>query len=248
MTKKENDFLIQNLHQAYLFVNDNKASRETYSLNFIRRISEEKFLNINNPDFLTVNPKTTKYGINLIREIKIKLSLKPYYFNKKIVLLNDAHELTTEAQNALLKTLEEPQQNSVIILTVNHRNNLLPTITSRCEIFNIPKEIKEIETVEIDKTDIEEFLNISQNELTEKFKWVEQNYQKEGISQTLQNWLLYNRKLLLNKINEENSNQLLIYKLLKNTYEIDKTLRVLKTNASPRLALEILVIKLENID
>ena len=227
MTKKKNDFPIQNLHQSYLFVSDNKGARLNYSLNFVRRISEEKFLNVNNPDFLVVNPETIKYGINLIRDIKIKLSLKPYHFNKKVVLIHDAHELTIEAQNALLKTLEEPQQNSVIILTVNHRDNLLQTIISRCEIFNIPKSEEDTITVGIKPIEIEEFLSIVKIELTEKFKWVEQNYKNENVSHILQNWLLYNRKLLFSEINEDNDNHLHIYKLLKNTYEIDKTLRLL---------------------
>lgn len=91
----------------------------------------------NNPDFLLLySPESL--GIEEIRNLQHWLSLKPFQEKKKIILIKEAQSLTPEAQNALLKTLEEPPPNSLIILTVPDRFLLLPTIISRCQISELP--------------------------------------------------------------------------------------------------------------
>lgn len=82
-------------------------------------------------------------GIEAIRELEHFLSLKvpgqrPF---DRFVILEDAHMLTQEAQNALLKTLEEPPQGSIILLTSSQEQALLPTIRSRVQTvkLNIPE-------------------------------------------------------------------------------------------------------------
>lgn len=95
--------------------------------------------NSNNPD-LKIIDSNSGWGIEEIREIKKFLSQKPFNHQSKLVVIQEAENLKTEAQNALLKTLEEPGENNYLILTTNNPSSLLPTIISRCQIIRtIPK-------------------------------------------------------------------------------------------------------------
>jgi hypothetical protein len=93
-----------------------------------------------------IAPKDGKaIGIEEIRELEHFLSLKvpgTAPFNRYIII-EDAHLLTKEAQNALLKTLEEPPEGSIIVLTAAHEQALLPTIRSRAQTMkvNTPDEL-----------------------------------------------------------------------------------------------------------
>ncbi|MEA3355500.1 MAG: hypothetical protein U9Q63_03390 [Patescibacteria group bacterium] len=80
--------------------------------------------------------------IKQVRDIEIFLSKKPYKNNKNIVLIINSEKLTIPAQNALLKTLEEPPKNSLIILLTKNQNQLLETITSRCQIIQLKNQTK----------------------------------------------------------------------------------------------------------
>jgi DNA polymerase-3 subunit delta' len=70
--------------------------------------------------------------IGMVRELRSRVALKPYEGRFKVFILKEADRLNEEAANALLKTLEEPPPQSLLILTANEESNLLPTIVSRC--------------------------------------------------------------------------------------------------------------------
>jgi DNA polymerase III subunit gamma/tau len=75
-------------------------------------------------------------GIDTIRETVIeRASLAPIEGGRKIYILDEAHSLTADASNALLKTLEEPPERVVFILCTTDANKLLPTVRSRCQRF-----------------------------------------------------------------------------------------------------------------
>ncbi len=76
--------------------------------------------------------------IDFIRYIKKNIYLKSNEIGWKVVILLDAHLLTSEAANAFLKVLEEPPSDSTFILTTNHPDRLLPTIKSRCQPLYFP--------------------------------------------------------------------------------------------------------------
>ncbi len=65
-----------------------------------------------------------------------ELSLRPMCGNRRIAIVEDAHLMNQSSSNALLKTLEEPPPQSLLILTASNLNDLLPTILSRCQILN----------------------------------------------------------------------------------------------------------------
>lgn len=76
-----------------------------------------------------------------INQLQIRLSNKPYVGERNIAIIKDADSMTLKAQNRLLKTLEEPQPGTVIILLSNNIENLSQTILSRCIVFRINPQI-----------------------------------------------------------------------------------------------------------
>ena len=80
-------------------------------------------------------------GIESVRELEHFLSLKVpgRAAHNRAVIIEDAHLLSTEAQNALLKTLEEPPRGTLIVLTANSEQSLLPTIRSRAQAIPVKR-------------------------------------------------------------------------------------------------------------
>ena len=94
----------------------------------------KKAMGKNHPDIIMVNHE--KPGTITIDEIRDQLihdiDIRPYYSPYKIYIVADADLMTPQAQNALLKTIEEPPKYAVIILLTSNIGGLLPTIQSRC--------------------------------------------------------------------------------------------------------------------
>jgi DNA polymerase-3 subunit delta' len=100
------------------------------------------------PDILQVSLPEKKKAISIsqIREIGLLLTAKPNEAQKRMVLIEDADKMNVQAQNALLKMLEEPPENTFFILTATHTPPLLPTILSRCRQFRFcPPSCHEIQ-------------------------------------------------------------------------------------------------------
>lgn len=88
----------------------------------------------NHPDIIMVNhEKPGTISIDEIRkQVVHDVSIRPYYSHYKIYIIADAEMMTVQAQNALLKTIEEPPEYAVIMLLTSNADILLPTILSRC--------------------------------------------------------------------------------------------------------------------
>ena len=95
-----------------------------------------EFQSENHPDFLYIEPDGNSIKIEQIRYLQRKIQEKPIISNQKVYIINDADRMTTEAQNCLLKTLEEPPEYSTIILIGSNENAFLNTIKSRCMIIS----------------------------------------------------------------------------------------------------------------
>ncbi len=93
----------------------------------------EKELAENHPDTYILEDDE-KLGVEAAKKIREFLSLKPYSAKGRGVAILSAQNLTHDAQNALLKTLEEPPESATILLGADSDIQLLPTILSRCEI------------------------------------------------------------------------------------------------------------------
>lgn len=93
----------------------------------------------NHPDIITVHhEKPDTIGVEEIRkQVVDDISIRPFSYPHKVYIIHDASKMTVQAQNALLKTLEEPPEYAVIILTADNADALLPTVRSRCVILNM---------------------------------------------------------------------------------------------------------------
>lgn len=92
----------------------------------------------NQPDIIRVtHEKPNTIGVEDIRKITGDIAIKPYSSKRKIYILNEAEKMTVQAQNALLKTLEEPPEYATILLLVSNVDTLLPTIQSRCVLLTM---------------------------------------------------------------------------------------------------------------
>ncbi|OGO04895.1 MAG: hypothetical protein A2Y73_00945 [Chloroflexi bacterium RBG_13_56_8] len=95
------------------------------------------------PDVSLLEPQGSRFGISQVRELQGQLSLSPYEGRRRVSIITDFQLATSEAANALLKTLEEPPSRVVIILTATDASALLPTIISRCQVFFLRRVARE---------------------------------------------------------------------------------------------------------
>lgn len=148
---------------AFLFVGPDKIGKKTIALEFIKSIQCEKNNKIGefcgecigcqqigrvSADFFKVEPERDEsgnfkeIGIKEIRNLKTFLSERPATNKFKTAIIDDAHMMTHEAQNALLKSLEEPKGDKILFLITSSPENLLETILSRAYTikFNLVAE------------------------------------------------------------------------------------------------------------
>ena len=114
--------------------NETETSTPTEKLTSdeINLIREQLEIKSKNPFHKIVIPKANAIKINSIRDIKKFLSLNYDETGFRFIIISDAHLMNDEAQNALLKSLEEPPDNVVFILSTSMISKLRPTIISRC--------------------------------------------------------------------------------------------------------------------
>ncbi len=96
-------------------------------------------LSDNQPDIIRVtHEKPNTISVDDIRaQVNNDVAIRPYSSRYKVYIINEAEKMTPQAQNAILKTLEEPPEYAVILLLVSNVNSLLPTILSRCVVLNM---------------------------------------------------------------------------------------------------------------
>jgi len=111
-----------------------------------------KFLAGSHPDFLVIEPEGAAIKINQVRGLKKILAFPPFEAKIRVALLCEIHTMRREAANSLLKTLEEPPAQTMLILTADEAGLILPTILSRCQtvpFFPLPQgEVAKILTQE----------------------------------------------------------------------------------------------------
>lgn len=139
---------------AYIFEGSRISGREDAALSFLRALSGRMELE-NDPDFYEVRAEQGKgRTVKSIKdqdmeELQARLNMKPQG-DRNLALIRDADTMTVRAQNRFLKTLEEPQKGTVIILLSENTENLLETIRSRCVIYRF-YDGKKSDTVSFDE-------------------------------------------------------------------------------------------------
>ena len=145
----------------------------------------------NNPDFIEIEPEQGKIKIEKIREMQRKVAEKPIISEKKVYIINDAETMTTEAQNSLLKTLEEPPKYVTIILVTANENNLLGTIKSRCTRMHFEglteEEIKKYIESNYEEKINQNIIELSQGNIGQAINYKEHQELYSNIEQMVKN-------------------------------------------------------------
>lgn len=299
------------LAHAYLFSGEEKIGKKTLAKEFVKLINcngaDQKPCGLcknckdiekeNYLDLLILNLKDDKQEIEIsqAREALNFLSYKSYYGSFKVVIIDGAEAMNSEAQSCFLKTLEEPKGKTILILISSQPEILLNTISSRCqEIKFYSVNSKEIENhlikmgakekvahnlasfsshkpgraidlflnpqeLEKEQKTLQELVKVVNSDLAEKFQYTKKiSLESNNLKVILLILQKYLRHLLFLKTGAENLTQKDYFPEttgnFKN-YSVSKIKEVLKlletiniqtslTNASPKLALEILLMEM----
>jgi len=127
-----------------------------------RCASCRKHFSGNHPDLLIIEPDGAAIKIGQVRELKRQLSFPPLEARVRVVILEDIQTMRREAANSLLKTLEEPAPNNLLILTADQAGDILPTILSRCQLIPFgPLAPEDMARVLMQEDEIEESLALT---------------------------------------------------------------------------------------
>jgi len=156
-----NSILGNNISHAYLFSGPRGSGKTTIARLFAKAINCEKpsgfepcnkcsscleIMNSNSMDLVEIDAASHR-GIDDIRELREGIKFAPVKSKYKIFIIDECHQLSKDAANALLKTLEEPPAHAVFLLATTEAHKMISTIVSRCQRF----DFKKLQTPEIIK-------------------------------------------------------------------------------------------------
>ena len=180
---------------SYLFSGIDGIGKTIFAREFARKIlclekeENEKYNNHNHPDFYEIEPENNIIKIEQIRQMQEKILEKPITSIRKVYIIIDSDTMTKEAQNCLLKTLEEPPEYATIILTTANESKLLNTIKSRC----MKVSFEPIEKLKIEEylknqmqIEIEELISRSEGSIGKAIKLQEEKEIYEKIDELIE--------------------------------------------------------------
>ena len=209
---------------SFLVVTKDKNKASSYISNFLKKEGID-LIDIN----LYIFEKAM--GITDVRNIQKKIVLRPFRGKTKAFVLKVYEGITVEAQNALLKVLEEPPANTLIIIATQKKESILPTIISRCKIV----ELEQSNLILSDEENVQCFnllVSLSKNGTGYKLK-LAQDIAKDKDQAVL--WL-EKMTIALRKKLIENHNDQQYLNFLKNLQKTYKNIK--NTNVNQRIALE----------
>ena len=178
-------------------------------------------------------------GIEEIHEFSRKAQLKPFSHSSKIGVIEDCDEMTHEAQNALLKLLEEPPSGTILILTSTNSNALLKTIVSRCKVFYLKEVVTSRDLV---NKDLDKFLTSGIVTRLEQIELMLKEKDKSVVRRNVSELLLAIEQKLRTKLISLKFNS---SKISQNIELVELTRIGLERNVNQRLALENMAVNLD---
>ena len=151
-------------------------------------------------DIMNYKSQKASFGVDEVRELISEVNKKPFEGDKKVIIIHEGNKLTVQAQNALLKTIEEPPKGVFIIILCESLELILDTIKSRCQIYKLTP---------LSKGEITEYIkninvNIKEDELLASLAY------SEGVPGRAERFLIDNslkklRELLLDVLSQSNN-------------------------------------------
>jgi len=209
------------LRHAYLFSGPDGVGRRTLALRFAQAVNCEhapasgsacgecitcrQIARMQHADLAVVQAEEAGIlKVEQVRELQHFVALAPYSSQYRVALLLDFEQANASAQNALLKTLEEPNTNVLLLVTVDDAENLLPTITSRCELLRLrPMQVSPlvgllIEMYKLENNDAELYAHLAGGRVGYAFQLAED----EGLLEQRSVWMNDLRQLINASKNE----------------------------------------------
>ncbi|MCG8338019.1 MAG: DNA polymerase III subunit delta' [Proteobacteria bacterium] len=182
-----NAFELNRVPSAYLFLGENGIGKSSLVREFAQLLNCDThnlchtcdncrlFDSGKHPDFHLVKRNGQFIRIAQIQELISRLSLKPAYATKRVVLIQEADRLNQESANSFLKILEEPPLDTLMVLTTSEENMLLETILSRCQKVSFSPLSQEVlkqiisERFDINTNEIGFIINYSRGRIRKDF-------------------------------------------------------------------------------
>ena len=177
-------------------------------------------LNFNNNSDIVEIDAASNNGVDEIRELRDKVNLVPSNSKYKVYIIDEVHMLTTQAFNALLKTLEEPPSHVIFILATTDPQKVPLTITSRCQKFSFSR-INDVKIVERLKKIVENEKIIVENDALFEIARLSDGGMRDAINM-LDQLVAYNKEnIVLDDVYKVNGSVSYeeMYELLKNIFE-----------------------------
>ncbi len=181
------------------------------------------------PDVLWLEEE--KLGVEQAKVIREFVSLKPYQASQRAVVIIDAGNMTIDAQNSLLKSLEEPAADNLFVMGLPSEDSLLPTILSRCQIRHL-KSSTEQQVTKKDSAHAKKIEEIMAAPTEKRFQIVEKIDDKKEFLKSL---IAYSREKALANPSPQQT------QLLKDLIQAEKWAR---QNVNMRAVLEYLMLRI----
>jgi len=244
---------------AYLFVGKEGIGKKIMAIEFAKLLLHQDGELYHEPEYQIISPENDVIKVEQIRSFIEEVYLKPVYSKRKVMIIDDADKMNTNAQNALLKILEEPPIYATIILIVSHKEKMLKTILSRTieirfeDLTN--EELKEIVGERIDYA-------LARGSVSKALAIAKGNNEKIAkdlmIAFQEKDFLKLNQKMI--QVRKEEEDIIKILELLKIMYHnnieeemyhkvkmielLDNTIKSLKENANVDLTLDKMMIQI----
>ncbi len=224
--------------QSFIIAARDETQRKNYALKIC---ADNK---IDNFDITIIGEESTALGIDEIRNLKKNIFLRPFKSELKAIVINILNNITQEAQNSLLKILEEPPTNTIIVLTVENKELLLPTILSRCRVIQLLTANSQLLTDQLSTLNFQ-LSTLLKAGVGEKLRLAQEvSKNKEDAAFWLEKMIATIRQVLIETMKNTGHEKSLadlsaILRSLQKTHTLLST-----TNVNPRLAMENLFLNI----